>query len=240
MVSPNERGGVFSTLAGVGKIHAGLYRFDNVFFRRGGNLMVGDLLGVADTMQIAEYGLLTHYEATPSFVNWLDLTVENLTIDADSRIEVSARGYSGGKSWQEKGRTRGNVYGSARGAGGSYGGLGGGYQGAVPNPGYGDLTNPLDLGSGGGAWDNEDGGDGGGLILIKASHIPWTVPLRPTAERATAAPPASGSGGGINILTQSLSGAGFVQANGGGQGTGVGGGGGRIAVFVRDNLSFPR
>ena len=34
-----------------------------------------------------------------------------------------------------------------------------------------DPTNPIDPGSGGGAWDNEDGGDGGGLILINASSI---------------------------------------------------------------------
>ena len=172
VTTPNEHGVSFSAVAGAGKTYAGLYRFDNVTFRRGGNLVVGDLLEVPHTMRIAEYGLLTHYETTPSFVSWLDLTAGSLEIDAQSRIDVTGRGYIGGKGDWEQGRTLGNVYGSNRGAGGSYGGMGGKYDpNWNPSGTYGDLTNPQELGSGGGTWGGDDGGDGGGLILISAGSI---------------------------------------------------------------------
>jgi hypothetical protein len=236
VVSPNENGVFFSVVAGVGKPYAGLYRFDNLFFRRGGNLVVGDLLEVTDTMRIAEYGLLTHYESTSSFVSWLDLTVGNLTIDANSRIEVTGRGYIGGRADWEQGRTLGNVYGSYRGAGGSYGGLGGKYEvNNNPNNTYGDLTNPLELGSGGGAWGGNDGGDGGGLILITAGSITLDGAIIANGGESQGSAAGAGSGGGVNIVTGTLTGNGFIRANGGNQG--VGGGGGRIAVYY-DTLNW--
>jgi len=238
--SPNENMIAFSTLAGAGKTYSGLYRFDNVTFRRGGNLVVGDLLEVTDTMWIGEYGLLTHYKTTTNFVNWLDLTVENLILETSGWIDVTSRGYIGGRTGidNERGRTVGNALGSYPGAGGSYGGLGGGYQGAVPNPVYGDLTNPLDLGSGGGFWGGPIGGDGGGLVLINAGNVTLNGTIRANGGESGGSAAGDGSGGGINILTGTLVGNGFIQANGGGQNNGVGGGGGRIAVIIRDTFSF--
>jgi hypothetical protein len=229
VVSPNENAKVFTALAGMGKTYAGLYRFDNVIFRRGGNLVVGDLLEVTDTMRIAEYGLLTHYKSTSDFINWLDLTANNLIIEAASRIEVTGRGYIGGRGSDEPGRTLGNVYGSYRGAGGSYGGMGGKYDvNWNPNSTYGDLTNPLELGSGGGAWGGNDGGDGGGLILITAENITLDGAIIANGGESQGSASGAGSGGGVNIVTGTVTGDGVIQANGGNQG--VGGGGGRVAV----------
>jgi len=237
VVSPNENGVAFSAVSGVGKTYAGLYRFDNVIFRRGGNLVVGDLLEVTDTMQIVEYGLLRHYETTAEFINWLDLTVGNLAIDVNSRIDVTSRGYIGGREGGS-GRTLGNAVGSGAGAGGSYGGLGGRYvsgSSGWPNSVYGSLTDPLDLGSGGGAWGGSDGGDGGGLILITAGSITLDGAIIANGGEGAGSASGAGSGGGINIVTGTLNGGGFIQANGGNQG--VGGGGGRIAVYY-DTLNW--
>ena len=238
VTSPNENGVSFFTVAGVGRTYAGVYRFDNVLFRRGGNLVAGDLVEVAGTMRIGEYGLLRHYEATSTFVSHLDLTAENLVIEDTGRIDVTGHGYIGGKEYNETGRTVGNVLGATQGAGGSYGGLGGGYQNAVPNQVYGDLTDPRDLGSGGGAWNNEDGGDGGGLLLIRAGTVTLNGTIRSNGGESQGSAAGDGSGGGINLTAGSLTGAGFIQANGGGGGSGVGGGGGRIAISIRDTLSF--
>jgi hypothetical protein len=239
VISPNEHNVHFSApLVVAGKTYSGLYRFDNVTFRRGGNLVVGDLLEVTDTMWVGEYGLLTHYKTTTNFVNWLDLTVENLILETSGWIDVTSRGYIGGRTGDGRGLTVGNALGSYPGAGGSYGGLGGGYQGAVPNPVYGDLTNPLDLGSGGGFWGGPIGGDGGGLVLINAGNVTLNGTIRANGGESGGSAAGDGSGGGINILTGTLVGNGLIQANGGGQNNGVGGGGGRIAVSVRDSLSF--
>jgi hypothetical protein len=243
VVSPNENGKSFSSVAGVGKTYAGLYRFDNIVFRRGGNLVSGDLLEVTDTMRIAEYGLLTHYKATTSFTNWVDLTANNLIVEAGSRIEVTGRGYIGGRANDEQGRTIGNAFGSYKGAGGSYGGLGGKYDANYnPNSSYGDLTNPQDLGSGGGAWGGNDGGDGGGLILITAGNITLNGSIIANGGEANGSASGAGSGGGINIVTGTFTGDGYIRANGGGANSGVqgvGGGGGRVAVISTGSLSFP-
>ena len=162
-------------------------------------------------MRIAEYGLLTHYETTPSFVNWLDLTAGSLEIDAQSRIDATGRGYIGARADWEQGRTLGNVYGSNRGAGGSYGGLGGKYDpNWNPNGTYGDLTNPQELGSGGGAWGGDDGGDGGGLVLISAGSIALNGAIIANGgEGIGGGASGGGSGGGVNIVAGTLIGDGF-------------------------------
>ena len=83
-------------------------------------------------MTIAEYGLLTHFDADTSFVSMLDLTAGTLVIETGSRIDVTGRGYLGGKGYDESGRTIGNVSGSSQGSGGSYAGLGGSHNGGTP------------------------------------------------------------------------------------------------------------
>jgi len=237
--TPNENGAAFEDIAHEGATYAGVYTFKNIFFRRGGSLVCGDILKVTDTVLIDEYGLLTHFDATPSFTSLLDLRAGNVVITETGRIDVTGRGYLGGKGWREHGRTVGNVYGSDRGAGGSYGGLGGSYDGHAPNGVYGSLTDPSDLGSGGGAWENYVGGDGGGVIFISAGSIEVNGAIRSNGEESAGSAAGDGSGGTINITTGTLSGTGVIEANGGGQNTGVGGGGGRIAIRYSTSMTFP-
>ncbi|MBI5016415.1 MAG: Ig-like domain-containing protein [Deltaproteobacteria bacterium] len=235
--TPNENGVNFGALAAAGKTYVGVYRFDNVIFRRGGNLVLGDRLEVADTLSIAEYGVLTHYAATASFVSRLDVTVGALVVDATGRIDVSGRGYIGGQGYYERGRTLGNAAGAAEGTGGSFGGLAVGYEGRVSNPTYGSATDPADLGSGGGSWGWTVGGSGGGLAVISAGTVTLDGDVAADGGASGGSAAGSGSGGTVNIRAVSVGGSGSVHANG--VNTGAGGGGGRVAIVCSGTLTLP-
>jgi large repetitive protein len=216
------------TAAGAG--YVGIYRFDNVYFRRGGFLVLGDRMIVTDTLDIDEYGRLTHYDATMDFTSMLDLTVGRLEITATGSVNVDERGYLGGNRNGNdcSGQTEGNLNGSTYRSGGSYGGMGGGIEG-TPNPIYGNLTNPAALGSGGSCgYYSYAGGDGGGWILIQANEILIDGSISANGGTGTGYEAGSGSGGTITLTISTLSGTGAIKANGGaGE---VGGSGGRIAV----------
>src|SRR5690606_4310225 len=126
-------------------------------------------------VELVNGAVLTHRETTETEAYGLELEVWSLAIDATSRIDVVGRGYLGGgrSGLGEIAHTVGFATGAQPGTGGSHGGLGGDYasNGAnVPNPVYGNVANPVDLGSGGGAWAGA-GGDGGGRVLIGALHL---------------------------------------------------------------------
>jgi len=231
VVTPNEHGVAFATLAAANKMYGGYYRYDNLTFRRGGNLLLGDRLEVPGTLTLAEYGLMSHYAATSNSTSGLFLTLGALDIDSTSRIDVTGRGYRGGTSSTDPGRTAGNAAGSRDGAGGSHGGLGSVYDSTgVITPSYDSLTNPTDLGSGGGSWSASAGGAGGGRVLITANSIALDGSIKANGAACANSAAGDGAGGTINITAGSLTGAGILQANGGGFGTG--GGGGRIAILT--------
>ena len=231
VVTPNEHGTVFSIVAAAGRIYSGFYRYDNLTFRRGGNLLLGDRLEVPGVLTLAEHGLLSHYAATDSFTSGIYLTLGSLNIDSSSRIDVTGRGYRGGRQgtdW-DPGKTAGNAIGSQHAAGGSHGGLGSIYDGSgVPNSLYDSLTNPTDLGSGGGNYSTTGSGFGGGRVLITAASITVDGAIVANGAEGYGSASGGGSGGTVNITTGSFTGGGAIQANGGG--TGTGGGGGRIAI----------
>lgn len=141
----------------------------------------------------------------------LELVVDHLIIDATSRIDVSGRGYLGGRMGGngDGGRTLGNttVGGSVRRSGGSYGGRGayGSAERAI-NEVYDDYADPNELGSGGGS-DSDGGGNEGGLVRITAGLLELE---------------------------------GRILANGGTGGSSAGGGsgGGRIAIYFDDMSAF--
>ncbi|MDX9971617.1 MAG: hypothetical protein RBU21_01365, partial [FCB group bacterium] len=226
-----------TTVAAVGSPYAGVQRFDNVYFRRGGFLAMGDLLRVSGTLTVADYGVLTHFDATTTYEPRLDVWAGALTVDTTGSISVDGRGYLGGRHGHgdTSGLTLGNVPGATFRSGGSYGGLGRPHDG-TPNPVYGDEFNPAALGSGGSCgYYGEAGGDGGGWISIWAGSALIDGLVSANGTNGSGSHAGGGSGGTINIVTPALGGAGQIRADGGGNQ--AGGGGGRVALHFNPGTS---
>ena len=226
-------GSVLTDVASAGDTYAAVYTFDNVIFRRGGFMVLGDQLVVEDTLTLDEYSRMTHYDATLTFESRMDLVVDQLTIASNSSINVNGRGYLGGRhspNSSDYGRTLDNAFGSAMRSGGSYGGIGAYYDGS-PGDSYGSIVEPQHLGSGGsrGYHSSDRGGDGAGRISIVAKHVEVDGVISSDGEHGSSNQAGDGSGGSIFIQTESLHGSGIIRANGGYDQ--VAGGGGRIAIL---------
>ena len=188
-------------------------------------------------------GVLTHSGTTVDTEQRLDLTVNSLSVDASSRIDVSSKGYLGGErtgTTDDFGHTLGNVNGSYRYSGGSYGGLGGLPNSSyVRNDVYGDYTAPNELGSGGGGSSGNKGGNGGGLVRISATSLVLDGQILANGGSGYNYA-GSGSGGGVRLDVTTLSGGGSISANGGSYASNYsgGGGGGRIAIYYEDMSGF--
>lgn len=188
---------------------------------------------------------LVHRETTQTETFGLEVTAWTVSVDATSKIDVTGRGFLGGNKagFGENGATVGLAAGANAGAGGSYGGRGGDYSGNganVPNAVYGDLTNPVDLGSGGGAWGGQPGGDGGGRVLIGAINLANDGGVIADGGLAGGSAAGDGSGGAINLSLTTLSGTGAITASGGTASGGdrTGGGGGRVAIRYLDLATY--
>jgi large repetitive protein len=220
-----------TAIAAIGDTYTGVYRFDNVHFRRGGFLVLGDRLEVLDTLRIEEYGRITHYDASPGWESRLDIRAGTLEISATASINTDARGYLGGRhdgNNLDEGLTLGNVPGASKRSGASYGGLGARIEGTT-NSIYGSLTDPAALGSGGSiGYYGEAGGDGGGWIAIQADTMTLEGSISANGGTGGGNHAGCGSGGTINLVVGTLSGSGLIRANGGAYQ--LGGGGGRIAI----------
>lgn len=191
----------------------------------------------AGTFEILGTSVLTHPASTLTNVYGLDLNVtETFTLDATSRLDVSARGYRGARSGdnsESSGRTLDNAPGSTRRFGGSHGGTGGaGDAGGTPAPTYGDPTAPVALGGGGGS-DSGPAGDGGGRVFISATRARIDGSILADGGNGSRFG-GGGAGGSIRLICDERSGTGILRARGGnGASQSGGGGGGRIAVTYR-------
>ena len=254
-------GGDLTQFAGIGNTYAGVYSFNSMKVigaakvRSDDQLVIDSLLTIdgstfvtsavtADTIALSNGGVVTHANATATTTYSLNLNTTTMTIDSNSRIDVTGRGYVGGYSdgnSNYNGRTLGNttVGGSTTSNGGSYGGYGGlsGNNGSV-NAVYGDLMNPNELGSGGGAYSSSSsyaGGNGGGLVKITAGTLQVDGSIIADGESRTNSTGwwmSGGSGGGVNIHVATLSGGGTISAKGGASSySGGAGSGGRIAAY---------
>ncbi len=200
---------------------------------------------LADTINVASNSIITHLPTTATASFKVDLSADTFTIDATSRIDVSTRGFLGGRQPGNtvglRGMTLGFQAGSNGQSGGSYGGLGGAGQFQTPNPIYGVVGNPNNVGSGGaGAFDGAMGGNGGGLVRVIAQTLQLDGSILANGNPAVV-DGGGGSGGGVRLDVGTLSGSGQLRANGGnGVGTqsGGGGGGGRIAVYYQNGVGF--
>lgn len=198
-------------------------------------------------MDVLAGGLVTHEVASPGF----ELSVSGtLTVEADGRISANGVGHP---SMQGPGAgylvIAGRFDSQGGGGGGGYGGWGGAADRFHPLGGaaYGSLSQPLDLGSGGGTGNGNLGGAGGGRLKISAGTLQLNGKISADGLISAAAPVSStfkvsgggGSGGSVQISVSNLQGSGRISADGGAsivqERTGGGGGGGRVAVSYASN-----
>ncbi|MES9900953.1 MAG: hypothetical protein ABW148_18300, partial [Sedimenticola sp.] len=168
-----------------------------------------------DRVEVTNGGRIT----TPEGVS-ATLTANQITVDATSNIDVSAKG---------------NLPSAAVGyyTGGSYGGRGGTYSSYTTNTPYGSYLEPADLGMGGKSYSSTT--RGGGAIKVVADRLELSGKILANGEYKRDY--GTGSGGSIWLQVGTLVGGADttarIQANGG---TGSqhfygGGSGGRIAIY---------
>ncbi len=157
-----------------------------------------------------------------------------------SRIDASGRGYSSGTG---PGAGMGGPSFTCA-AGGGHGGAGGrSRENCNDAPGgtcHGSITQPSDMGSGGGRDNSALGGAGGGAIrLIIGGNFQHDGTATASGLNG-GAESGGGAGGGLWIDCESLSGSGSFVANGGNADAtwAGGGGGGRIAVYAASGSTF--
>ncbi len=196
-----------------------------------GNTLDHPMLVIANNVSLYNGAVLTHRHTTAAETFSLQMAITGtLTISTTGSIDVTNRGYLFN-------HTTGNTTtGGATGqSGGSYGGLG---FGAGANGIYGNYLNPTEPGSGGGTtWGA--GAAGGGLMRISAGSTVIDGSILANGGNGAYAATA-GSGGGILLETDTLSGSGLIAANGGSGGSGGSGGGGRVAVYYYSRLDLPQ
>jgi hypothetical protein len=204
-----------------------------------------------DKLELNETSTLTHSEATINKTNKLHIIAREMSVDINSKVDVTAKGYLGGGRYSTSptvtdnslGRTLNNAKGSDKQSAGSYGGFGGMISTYNVNPIYGSIYEPSDPGSGGG-WGgdtNAPGGNGGGVIRLEISEtlvLDGTIASNGGDIITNNRKGAGGSGGSIYIKTGTLNGTGSVTATGGISNYDGGGGGGRIAIYYDIANSF--
>jgi hypothetical protein len=189
---------------------------------------------IADSLMLTNGATVTQAASTSTLFYSLDLEIAGaLTIDATSTIDVSGKGYLAGY-------TTGNT--TVGGAVGVGGGSHGGQGGNGPDV-FDDYLDPDDAGGGGG------GGAGGGVVRVTAGSVVLDGAILARGQDGSGSNGAgsvlgAGAGGSIYIVTDTMTGDGYMQARGGdtfnGTGGGIGGsgGGGRIAVYFQSNTGF--
>ena len=244
VVTPNENGVDFASVASAAAIYAGAWFFDDVTLRGGASAVIADPLLANRELAVEENSWLSHPFTTALYEAALELVATTIRVDATSAIDVSGRGYLGGRDPSEPGMTVVGGVGSGVADGGSHGGLGGDDTSVAGSPGatYGSETDPQDLGSGGGAsTGGADGGNGGGRVFLTAGDLIADGAVRangglsPSSGRV-----GNGSGGTLNLSVDRLLGSGTLSADGGTRpGNNAGGGGGRVAIRATTANGLP-
>jgi hypothetical protein len=150
-------------------------------------------------------------------------------------VNLDSQGYA-----QNNGPGAGSTV-AKQGSGGGYGGRGGASASSAPGgTNYGSATQPIDLGSGGGAGQlNLTGGsDGGGALRVSVGGtLTVNGSLSANGNFGWQDDSGGGSGGSVWISASALAGGGNISASGGDGDlyNGGGGGGGRIAIYAPTN-----
>lgn len=203
--------------------------FDNLTITNNARLITSAPLN-AKNIQITNGSLVTH---PIGYESGLTITGQTLLIDGTSSIDVSGRGYRGALrdgNVNAFAETLGLQSGATGSAGGSYGGTGIPWEAsAASNLLYGSPLQAEYLGSGGGSRGGTAGGNGGGRVTIEVQDsvtIDGSVLANGQIGAGNVA--GSGSGGSIQIQSDSIAGSGTIAANGGGNQ--AAGGGGRVVL----------
>ena len=212
---------------------AGIFKINDTAIIGGHSVLFANQSITAANIIVSSGATITHSAKNPNF----NLSITgNLSIESGGWICADGKGFGCGE-----GTGKGNAANNGSGAG--YGGMGGDSLGAVGGFCYGSITNPVDLGSGGGlaSYSEIPGGSGGGRIAIHVAGVltnNGTISAngsRGVYSNYYSSGGGGGSGGTVNITACVLAGNGSITANGGDGGIEIedagGGSGGRIAVY---------
>ncbi|MCK4946573.1 MAG: hypothetical protein KAS59_09965, partial [Alphaproteobacteria bacterium] len=175
---------------------------------------------------------ITQSAGTTLVVGTVNLDIQTGGATINGTINVDSTGY------QHSEGTGAGTNASGGGSGAGYGGDGGYGNGISGGSAYGSITEPINIGSGGG--DASDyGGAGGGavkLTIAGTATIAGTISSNGGTGQEGAG---GGSGGSVYITTGTLAGDGTIIANGGNGYNSVcgGGSGGRIAMHYTTDSS---
>ena len=165
---------------------------------------------------------LSHRNNSEEQLYFINITAKNFTINSNSKIDVSYRGHA---------FRNGLGAGLSLNHGAGYGGTGGNTQGGSV---YGSITEPKQIGSGGG--HNNAKGSGGGLVILNITDTFVNEGAIYANSSGNTGSTGAGSGGGILIYANNFSGNGSIYAFGGRGLINTGsGGGGRIAIYYTEN-----
>ncbi len=217
-----------TTFSSAASIAANDSSYDNQAITVDGCTLTVDGTHSFTQINLINNAVLTHSGPDDALRNPLDITITgDALIEAGSRINLSGKGYTAGNG-PGKGEDASNYAGGA-----GHGGNGGSSISAAGGQGYGNVTEPVTLGSGGGNRDNYNGGSGGGALKLTVNGT-LTLNGDILANGAYAGTySGGGAGGSVYLTAETITGSGSVSADGGNGGNGAGGGGagGRIAVY---------
>ncbi|MCK5711806.1 MAG: hypothetical protein KAI25_03735, partial [Hyphomicrobiaceae bacterium] len=158
-------------------------------------------------------GTLTHTNNTIAETYKLDYVINgDLLIAESGAIAVQEKGYQA-----ETGPGAGGGGYVVGGGGAGYGGGGGvgAYSSGTGGPSYGSITEPSNIGSGGGNPHASTGGFGGGAVKLAVTGITTIAGSVNADGKNSPNKGGAGSGGSVWIETGTLLGAGAITANGG-------------------------
>jgi hypothetical protein len=215
----------------------------NLVIQSGGDLTTKRL----EAVTINVTGNLTIESGGKITSNLNNLIASTLDVQAGGLIDVTGKGHLGGKvnGANGQGPSPGTGDNNDSGAGAGHAGIGAkAFWGTHRLGGqviYGSKTNPVDYGSGGGAGDEQDAGDGGGILRITATDLIVNGDILAAGANGAYSGccdhAGGGSGGSIWITAaNSFNGTGNISVKGGNSyGSGGAGSGGRLAIYQTAN-----
>lgn len=171
-------------------------------------------------------GTWTHQTNREAEVYWLAVTVGgNMEVGSQGRINVDRKGYSSGSG----GPGRLDPW---------YGSTHGGAVAGSPKATYGSATQPITLGSSGGASPSLTSAGGGAVSLRVGGTLLVNGTICANGGPSPSDPYPGGSGGSLWLSAGTLAGTGVIEANGASSGARGGGAGGRISLVDVQTFAF--